>query len=88
MNFNSLRLWDYGAGDESVDNKITTGAEVGGLLPGLEFALKSAINLSKSSLTNQRLVIYLLLIFLQMSGRQNSKDNPLKFLPLGSSIKC
>lgn len=65
MNFNSLRLWDYGAGDESVDDKITTGAEVGGLLPGLEFALKSAINLSKSSLTNQRLVIYLLLIFLQ-----------------------
>ena len=23
-----------------------------------------------------------------LSGRQNSKDNPLKFLPLGSSIKC
>lgn len=51
MNFSSLKLWDYGTGDESVDNKTTTGTEVGGLLPRLEFALKSAINLSKSSPT-------------------------------------
>lgn len=64
MNFNSLKLWDYWSrGWKWNDNKITTGAEVGGLLPGLEFALGSNQPF-KSSLTNQRLVIYLLLIFL------------------------
>ena len=49
MNVNSLKIWDHGAGDESVDNKIMIGAEIGGLLPGLEFALKSAINFSEWS---------------------------------------
>lgn len=65
MNFSPLKLWDHWAEDESFDNKITMGTELGGLLPRLEFAFKAAINLSKSGPTNQRLVIYLFLIFLK-----------------------